>query len=91
MTMGDQDYNSYLAHCERITIMLSQGIDTMMHYIFEGRSRNHLEWENLFKALNQAVFMKQYLSINCSNLLTISEDFMAQFQEWQQELQANLK
>lgn len=88
--MGDQEYWCYQEKCSRLAVMLSRTIDTLMHYIFEGRTRNAEEWESLFKAINQAVLMKEYLDRNCANLLTIAEDFLAQACEWQREVETHL-
>jgi hypothetical protein len=88
--MTDQPYNGYLEHCERISDMLGKAIDLIMAYILQGRVRSPSEWETLFKALNQAVFIREYLNSHCANLLTIAEDFLAQMEDWQQELRATL-
>jgi hypothetical protein len=88
--MDDQQYWSHHEHCHRLAGMLSAAIDGLMHYIFQGKCKDPEHWEKLFKALNQAVFMKEYLSLCCSNVLTIAEDFLAQFEEWKVEVQAQL-
>ncbi len=90
MLMGDQEYLSYVERCQRLTSLLDQAIHFLMHFIFEGRSRNHPEWEMLFKALSQAVFMKHFLSIHRSNLCAISEDFLDQLEDWKQDIQDRL-
>ena len=58
MEMSDQEHYAYMEHCERLTTMLNRSIDLLMHHIFEGRCKDPQEWEALFKAVNQAVFMK---------------------------------
>lgn len=90
MNMTDQEYWSHMDKCSQVVGQLSQAIDNIMHFIFEGRSKNYGEWESLFTAVNQAVMMKQYLSMNCSNLLNIAEDFLIQVAEWKQEIEENL-
>ena len=87
MEMGDQEYWAHLEKCNRLSALLSKAIDDMMHYIFEGRCTDSQQWEMLFYGLNQAVLIKGYLTQNCSNLLTIAEDFMSQIEEWHRELQ----
>ena len=90
--MNDQEYWSHQEKCNRLATMLSKVIDTLMHYIFEGRAQNYPEeWESLFKAINQAVLIKEYLDKNCANLLTIAEDFLAQAFEWQRDVENKLK
>jgi len=89
--MGDQEYWSHQEKCNRLAGMLSNVIDLLMHYIFEGRSKNKQEWEILFKAIQQAVVIKDYLNGNCANLLTIAEDFLAQASDWKQEIDSKLK
>lgn len=89
--MNDHEYDSHQEKCTRLAVMLSRAIDTLMHYVFEGRSKNTLEWETLFKAIQQAVLIKEYLDRNCANLLTIAEDFLAQANEWEQEVRDHLK
>lgn len=85
--MGGQDYHCYLERCQRLTTLLDQAITFLMHFIFEGRSRDHHEWETLFKAVSQAVLMKYFLSSNHSDLCTISEDFLAQLEDWKQDIE----
>jgi hypothetical protein len=87
---SDPTYYHYLEHCERVTTLLDNGINLMITYILAGRTRCPQEWDNLFRALNQASFMREYLNHHCSNLITIAEDFLAQLQEWQDEVQATL-
>lgn len=89
--MNDREYDSHQEKCARFAIMLSSVIDTLMHYIFEGKSKDCLEWEVLFKAVQQAVLIKDYLDRNCANLLTIAEDFLAQAEEWHHEVGSKLK
>lgn len=90
MQLEDQEYNSYLERCDRVTALLDQAINHLMHYIFEGHSSNGQEWESLFTALNQAVFMKSYLKMNCSNLLSIADDFLEQVEAWREEVRTRL-
>ena len=90
MQMTDQEYWSHMDHCGRVAVLLSQAIDKMMRFIFEGRATTYEQWESLFTAINQAVLMKNYLSMNCANLLNIAEDFLAQVADWQQEITETL-
>ena len=88
--MEDQEHWSYMEHCERLTGMLSRSIDHIMHHVLQGHCRDPAQWESLFKAVTQAFFMKEYLSMYCSNLLPIAEDFLTQIEAWQKELQEKL-
>ena len=90
MEMNNTEHWHYMEYCERLVAMLDKSLDLIMNHIFQGKCRNHQEWESLFKAVNQAVFMKEYLSVYGSNLLIITQDFLAQIQEWQDELQNKL-
>ena len=88
--MNSSEHWHYMEYCERLVAILDKSLDLIMNHIFQGKCRNHQEWESLFKAVNQAVFMKEYLSVHGSNLTKITEDFLAQIQEWQNELQNKL-
>ena len=91
MQMEDHEYESYLDRCQRLKILLDEAVTFLMHFVFEGRARNPDEWEMLFTALSQAAFMKHFLSIHCSNLCTIAEDFLAQLDDWKQDVHERLK
>ena len=91
MQMGNQEYNSYLERCQKLTTSLDQAICLLMHFIFEGRACLQHEWEMLFRVLSQAVFMKHFLSSNRHNLCTISEDFLADLEEWKLHIEDRLK
>ena len=88
--MRDESYINYLHHCEHIANMLDKGIKHMMAYIFSGRSRCPREWDNLFKAVCQAHFMRDHLNQHCANIITIAENFLTQLEEWRQEVEATL-
>ena len=82
------DYEHF-DRCFLLKTKLQAAIDNLMHYIFEGRAEKD-EWENLFRALSQAVFMKEYLDRYSTNLLNISEGFIDQYNEWLTQLQVKL-
>lgn len=88
-SMGDQQYHSHLENCDRVCHALGKCIDTLMHYIFQGKCRNKDEWENLHQAVTHAVFMRHYLASNLGNLIVISEDFIDQLEDWLQEVDVN--
>ena len=88
--MNDQQYWGHMEDCSQMAAMLSEAIDKLMHYIFQGKSKDTENWEPLFAGVNQAVLMRQYLSSNRANLLSIAQDFLDQVEEWQQELAAKL-
>ena len=90
MENNDRDFWNHYEHCARLVTMLDKSLELIMNYIFQGRCSDTQEWEILFKVINQAVFMKGYLNSNGSNLITIAEDFLAQFQEWHDEIQNKL-
>ena len=90
LEMNNTEHWYYMEHCERLVTMLDKSLDLIMNHIFQGKCRDAEEWECLFKAVNQAAFMKHYLSMYGSNLVAIAEDFQAQIEDWQNELQNRL-
>lgn len=90
MQNNDQENWEYQEHCERLAAALGETIDLVMRYIFEGKCRSPQELETLFKAVNQALMMKDYLSGHNSNLVRIAGNFLAQFEQWLQELQSTI-
>lgn len=91
MGMNDSEYWTYMEKCEELTKLLSTAIDLLMNYIFLGRCQNSEQWETLFKAVGQAVFMRDHLKSYNSNLIGLAEDFLVQVKEWQQEIDTNVK
>ena len=89
-SMRDESYVNYLQQCENIASKLEVGINHMMAYIFSGKSRSPQEWENLFQALTQAQFMREYLNQHCANMFTIADSFLLQLEEWKQEVDGTL-
>ena len=87
MDMSDQEYWSHMEKCDRLAIALSRIIDLLMHHIFEGKAESPQVWEELFVVLNQAILIKEYLTRNCANLLTIAEDLVCMVIEWQRDLE----
>ena len=83
-----RDYESS-DRCFLLKIRLRCSIDCLIHYIFEGQAERE-EWESLFRTLSQAVFIKEYLDIYNTNLLSISEDFLKQYNDWMTQRQAKL-
>jgi hypothetical protein len=91
MQMNNTEHHwNYMENCERLVAMLDKSLDLIMNHIFQGKCKNPQELDSLFKAVNQAVFMKEYLSVYGSNLQTIAEEFLIQVHEWQDELQNKL-
>lgn len=90
MDMGDQEHWAFMEKCDRLAFMLSNVIDRLMHYIFQGLVTDREYWEPLIKALNHAVMIKDYLTSHCSNLITIAEDFLAQYMQWLSEMEGQL-
>ena len=88
--MNDQEHWAYMEHCDRLTGLLAKAIDHIMHHLFQGSCQNPQDWEALFKAVSQAVFMKEYLTMYCSNIVGVAEDFLTQIEAWQQEVQTKL-
>ena len=76
--------------CARLVEVLDETIQLVMRYVFEGKCRSPQELEKLFEAVNHALLMKNYLNCYNSNLVKIAEDFLAQFEQWLQEMQSNL-
>ena len=89
--MTDPQFYHYAETCTRLVGMLDQAIDSLMRHIFEGKCQNPSQWESLFKAVSQAVFMKEYLTGYCSSLVLIAQDFLVQWEEWIHEMKTNLK
>jgi hypothetical protein len=84
--MTDIEHFCYMENCNRLSNMLQAATDELMNYIFQGKCQNPEQWENIFKAVNQAVFLKEYLKVYCTNITAIAEDFLAQIEEWKNEL-----
>ena len=86
LEFGDFEHSD---RCFLLKTRLKCAIDCLMHYIFEGQAERD-EWETLFRALSQAVFMKEHLDGFSTNLLTISEGFLNQYNDWMKQLQVKL-
>jgi len=80
--MGDREQDQYIYECNVLVARLDHAIDVLMHYIFEGRCKDKSFWEQLIRAVNQAVFIKEQLDSCRGNMLTLAETFLDSFQEW---------
>ena len=87
----DKGYWEYMQNCTTLSEMLDKAIQCVMHYILQGRCQDADEWESLFRAVSQATFIKDYLSVYQSNLIPLGESFLVQVEGWKQELQTKLR
>lgn len=85
--MNDVQYHQYMEVCESLREKLDKAITFMMHYIFEGKCREPEYWDRLFMNVCRAIFMKDYLAIYLSSIISIAMDFLQQFEDWLIEIQ----
>jgi len=88
--MSDHEHWAYMEYCERLHTMLNQCLEALRQHVFQGKCKSHDEWEMVWKAYGQALFMKDHLGSYCSNLIPAAEDFITQVEAWQQELMERL-
>ena len=69
-------------YCEKLSRALTETIDVMMKHIFDGKCRSPQELEDLFKAVNHALFLRDYLRNQNSSLTKIAAMFLGQFEDW---------
>jgi len=79
------DYQHTTA-CLELTKKLTEVVNNLTSYIFEGHCKDPRQWETLFSALGQAIFMKEYLAMCSTDLISISQYFLEQFEDWKKEL-----
>ena len=89
LEMTSMQFFDHADRCNLLRNRLAASIDCLMHYIFLGHCKDPSQWETLFKALSQAVFLKELLEGYRVNVLSISAFFLEQFDEWQEELQCH--
>ena len=88
-TNCELEYGEY-AHTDRcceLTVKLRMAITAIMKYISEGNVTDQKQWEQLFRTLNHAMFMKDYIEVFSTNLISMADHFLQDFEEWQKSLQ----
>ena len=86
LEIGDYEHSD---RCLLLKKRLSCAIDCLMHYIFEGQAERDM-WECLFRTLSHAVFLKEHMDMHSTNLLTLSEGFLSQYNDWMKQIQVKL-